>query len=296
MQRCFGIAVVLAAAVLMPHASEIVLAQEVVDDPEYIEIFTPTTDRFSPDIEIISPQPDETLSAGPVPLQLKVKRLPVQRDEDTGLGLHVKVIVNNEDPIDYFDLDRPLELNLAPGTHTIRVVGARPWDASYRKLSSFAHVTFHVGAADGQNSPRFANAAALLTVVSPSGAYGAEPILLDYIVDGINLSSSPTGPKVRYTLNDNPSVTTSNRRPTYLTGFQPGSNTLTVELVRGDGAVLGNGDTDYNRVEREIIYQPGGRDGLARLTRGDGKLSDFKEALGPSPFIYDDLGNPKPLR
>ncbi|MEO0855155.1 MAG: hypothetical protein AAFY15_16865, partial [Cyanobacteria bacterium J06648_11] len=196
----------------------------------------------------------------------------------------------------YFDITQPLELNLEPGTHTIRVVGARPWDASYRKLSSFAHVTFHVGAADGQNSPRFANAAALLTVVSPSGTYGAEPILLDYIVDGINLSSAPTGPKIRYTLNDNPSVTTSNRRPTYLTGFQPGSNTLVVELVRGDGAVLGNGDTDYNRVEREIIYQPGGDDGLARMTRGEGKLSDYKNALGPSPFIYDDLGNPKSLR
>ncbi|MEO1131945.1 MAG: hypothetical protein AAFX40_04475, partial [Cyanobacteria bacterium J06639_1] len=223
-------------------------AQEVVDEPEFVEMLTPTTDRFSPDIEILSPRPDETLTSSTVPLRLNVKRLPVERDEATGLGLHVKVIVNNEDPIDYFDISEPLDLDLAPGTHTIRVIGARPWDVSYRRLSSFAHVTFHVEAADGENSPRFANAAALLTVVSPSGTYGAEPILLDYIVDGINLSSAPTGPKVRYTLNDNPSAIVSTRRPVYLEGFQPGRNTLVVELVRGDGAVFGNGGTDYNRV------------------------------------------------
>lgn len=295
MKRSLGFAL-MAAVMLGSNYPAPVAAQEVVEEPEYIEILKPTTDRFSPDIEIVSPQPDELLSGTSVPLQLKVKRLPAGQDEETGLGLHVKVIVDNGDPIDYFNLDEPLMLDLEPGTHTIRVVAARPWDASYRSLSAFENVTFHVQAADGQNAPRFVNTAALLTVVSPSGTYGAEPILLDYIVDGINLSSFPSGPKVRYTLNDNPSVITSSRSPVYLTGFVPGSNRLVVELVRGDGVEFNNEGTGYNRIEREIIYQPGAGDGLARLVRGEGRLREFKGALGPEPFIYDDAGKPTPLR
>lgn len=295
MKRSLGLTLI-AAIMLGATGTATASAQEVVEEPEYIEILKPTTDRFSPDIEILSPQPDELLNATTVPLQLKLKRFPAGQDEETGLGLHVKVIVDNGDPIDYFDLSEPLMLDLAPGTHTIRVVAARPWDASYRSLSAFEHVTFHVQAADGQNAPRFENTAALLTVVSPSGTYGAEPILLDYIVDGINLSRFPSGPKVRYTLNDNESVITPSRAPIYLTGFQPGSNRLVVELVRGDGVEFNNEGTGYNRIEREIIYQPGKTDGLALMVRGEGKLSDYKGALGPEPFIYDDAGKPTPLR
>ncbi len=270
--------------------TDLAKSQTTVPMPELVEILTPTTDQYFPNLTLASPQPDQIFSTSEVPVQVDVKRFPYGQDEATGLGLHVKVLVNNDDPIDYFNLDEPLILNLDPGTHTIRVVAARPWDRSYRNLSAFLYATFHVDAADGQNSPRFQQGTGLITVISPSGSYGAEPILLDYIVDGINLG----GAQVRYTLNGE-SQTTTSREPIYLTGWEPGANQFVVELLSSDGSVATNADTGYNRVERTIIYQPDGEEGLAKLIRGEWTPLDVAGALGPDPFIYDEDGKPQKI-
>ncbi|KAM3089627.1 hypothetical protein ACKFKG_33340 [Phormidesmis sp. 146-35] len=278
-----------AIAVLSTNWSAI--AQTVVSIPPVIEALTPTTDQSSPDIKILSPQPGATVNSTEVLLQLSARRFAPGKDPATGLGLHFKVIVDNNSPIDYFDPSKPLKLNLSPGTHTIRVVSARPWNQSYRNRGSQAHVTFNVQQSDGKNIADYNQPVGLITVVSPvSGTYGAEPILLDYLVDGVNLGRTAS---VRYTLNGR-SVKTTDRFPLYLTGLQPGQNSLVVELLGASGQVRPN--AGFNRVERTIFYQPGGQDSLAKLIRGELKPKDLKGAVGPNPFIFDAQGTPRPLK
>ena len=267
------------------------IAQTAVPTPAVIESLTPTTDQAAPDIKIVSPLPGATLNSTEVALQLAVKRFSPGKDPETGLGLHLKVIVDNNSPIDYFDPGQPLKLTLSPGTHTIRVVAARPWNQSYRNRGSQAHVTFSVQQSDGKNAADYNQPIGLITLVSPaSGTYGAEPILLDYVVDGVNLGRTAA---VRYTLNGK-SVKTTDRFPLYLTGLQPGQNSLVVELLGASGKVRPN--AGFNRVERSIVYQPGGQDTLSRLVRGDLKPKDLINAVGPNPFLYDAKGNPQLLK
>jgi hypothetical protein len=267
------------------------IAQTVVSIPPVIEALTPTSDQSSPDIKILSPQPGTTVNSTEVMLQLSARRFTPSKDPATGLGLHFKVIVDNNSPIDYFDPSKPLKLNLSPGTHTIRVVATRPWNQSYRNRGSQAYVTFNVQQSDGKNVADYNQPVGLLTVVSPaSGTYGAEPILLDYLVDGVNLGRTAS---VRYTLNGR-SVKTTDRFPLYLTGLQPGQNSLVVELLGASGQVRPN--AGLNRVDRTIFYQPGGQDSLSKLIRGELKPKDLKDAVGPNPFVFDAQGVPKPLK
>ena len=263
--------------------------------PEPIEVIIPTTNRYRPEVEFIYPTPGITVDSTTVPLQLDVKRLPVGQDPATGLGFYIAVIVDNEEPIKYFDLDRPLELELSPGTHTIRAVASRPWGASYRGFTAYDLVTFNVIEADGQNAPIFRIPNPLLTVPSPSGTYSAEPILLDYLVDGVNLGRNLYGARIRYTLNGD-STETVERQPLFLSGLRPGPNELVVEFLNSNGEVFDNQGSGYNRVERTIVFDPNGNDSLSSYIRGDLTPSDISGALGPDPFIYDNNGNPQLLR
>ncbi len=274
---------------LSPWISDQALAQTVVPTPPLIETLTPAVQIYTPEIEILSPQAGELFTSTTVPLELNVKRFPTARDPETGLGLHLQVIVDNQEPIPYFNVEEPLLLELSPGTHTIRVVAVRPWSEAYRNLPAFAHVTFDVVQEDGANAPRFAVGTGLLTLVSPSGRYGAEPILLDYIVDGVNLG----GARVRYTLNGVSQETTERGR-IYLSGWQPGSNELVVELVDREGQVLPN--AGYNTIRRTITFEPGGTDPLSQLLRSELTPEDMAGALGPRPFIYDEKGRVIRLR
>ncbi len=264
-----------------------------VPTPEGIAAVEQNTRRYTPTLTIVSPQQGETLDSTLVEVELNYQRFPIGQDPELGLGMHVKLIVDNEEPIDYFDLSTPLSLTLSPGTHTIRAIAATPWDNSYRTRPAFQMVTFNVIEADNQNTPVFQEGVGLLTVVSPSGSYGAEPILLDYIVDGLNLGVIAF---VKYTLNGNVTVTRS-RQPVYLEGWQPGENELTVELVKRDNATVhDNNGTGFNRVVRTITYQPGGTDSLSLLVRGELDPIDLKDILGPDPIVYDEKGNPQLLR
>ncbi len=285
--KVFGIGVAIALAIPVYAA----IAQTVVPTPEVIDALTATTNQASPDIKIQFPQPGQTVTSTEVPLQINVKRFTPSRDKNTQLGLHFKVLVDNQPPIDYYDPSQPLKLNLNPGTHIVRVIAVRPWNQSYRNRGAQANVVFHVQKEDGQNNPDYKQPKGLITVVSPvSGTYGAEPILLDYIVDGVNLGRVAS---VRYTLNGK-KMETTDRFPIYLTGLQPGQNSLVVELLGAQGEVRRN--AGYNRVERIINYQPGGKDSLSRLVRGEMKPKEMACALGPNAFVNDAKGNPQPLR
>jgi hypothetical protein len=277
--------------VLVAASAPQALAQTVVPTPLPIETLTPTTDRYMSTVTIVSPKEGETMTSGKIPLKITTLRFPVGKDPKTGLGLHLKILVDNEPPVSYYDLNDPVNLNLAPGTHTVRVIAVRPWDRAYRNLTALAHVTFNVQKSDNRNAPKFKTAEPLLTVVSPSGTYGATPILLDYIVDGVNLGKDNY--KVRYTLNGQ-TTTTIDRKELYLDGWKIGQNKLVVELINASGKVGDN--AGYNRVERTIDYQPDGTDGLSKLIRGEFTPEQMFGALGPEPFIYDNAGNPKLLK
>jgi hypothetical protein len=290
-QYLVGAGLFLVSSVSFPLSFPQAMAQTIVSTPSSIEALAPTTDRYMSKVTIVAPKEGETLDATEVPLKIMAQRFPAGKDPKTGLGLHLKILVDNEPPVNYFDLEDPVKLNLTPGTHTVRVVAVRPWEQGYRNLTAFAHVTFNVQKSDKRNAPKFKTGEGLLTVVSPSGTYGAEPILLDYIVDGVNLGKDNY--KVRYTLNGKSTITID-RKELYVTGWKTGPNQLVVELINASGKVADN--AGYNRVERTITFQPDGTDSLSKLIRGEFMPEQMFGALGPEPFVYDNAGNPKLLK
>jgi hypothetical protein len=285
----------LGLGLLLVSSAPQAVAQTIVSTPSSIEALAPTTDRYMSKVTIVAPKEGETLDVTEVPLKITAQRFPVGKDPKTGLGLHLKILVDNEPPVNYFNLEDPVKLNLAPGTHTVRVIAVRPWEQSYRNLTALAHVTFNVQKSDKRNAPKFKTGEGLLTVISPGGTssetYGAEPILLDYIVDGVNLGKDNY--KVRYTLNGKSTITID-RKELYLTGWKTGPNQLVVELINASGKVADN--AGYNRVERTITFQPNGTDSLSKLIRGEFTPEQMFGALGPEPFVYDSAGNPKLLK
>ena len=91
----------------------------------------------------------------------------------------MNLIVDNEPFQAIYNIDRPITIkNLAPGSHTIRAFAVTPWGESFKNEGAYAQTTFNVLTETNDNRPDFSRP--LLTYNSPTGTYGAEPLLLDF--------------------------------------------------------------------------------------------------------------------
>ena len=72
-------------------------------------------------------------------------------DQETKMGNHIHVILDNQPYEAYYNLDQDFELrNVTDGEHVIRVFPSRPWHESYKSEGAFQMVRFTVqkGGAD----------------------------------------------------------------------------------------------------------------------------------------------------
>jgi hypothetical protein len=240
-----------------------------VNTPTSILQLTPSLDKYQPQVQILSPKPDEILADDRVTVKLKVSDLPLFKQPQLGLGNHLHVILDKQTYQGVYDLSQPLVFkNLAAGTHTLRVFASRPWHESFKNRGAFDLVTFHVLTKTAEN--RLDLQQPLLTYSRPAGTYGAEPIMLDYYLTNIpdrGSEQSEANWRVRVTVNDQ-QFSLDRWAPVYLQGFKKGKNWVRLELVDDLGNLIPN---VYNDTLAIFTYDPPNRDALAKLI--DGELS-----------------------
>ncbi len=231
----------------------------------------------SPQVIVLSPRPDEVVTSNNVLVNLQVQGTPIFKNAALGLGPHLHVLLDRTPYQSVYDLTQPLTLNnLAPGTHTLQVLMAKPWHESWKSPGAFAQVTFHV-LAKSADSPLAT--APTLVYNEPDDTYGAEPVLLDFY-----LANAPSHLdaqqhlvndwRVRTTINDQ-SFEVNQLSPFYLKGLKPGANLVKLEYLNAQGQTL-------DSILRVVNYQPNGTDSLSRLLRNELALQDALALFNPA--------------
>ncbi|WP_404783831.1 hypothetical protein [Altericista sp. CCNU0014] len=254
---------------------------EEVSPPDRIRQLRRTLDaqrslsRRDPQVKIVGLKADETIDQTTASIRFDVEDFPIFKDPELALGPHLTVLLDDQPYADVYDAKQSIAFSdLKPGTHTIRVFASLPWHEIVKAPSAFDLVTFHVFAPTHTHRPT--SDRPLLTYSQPHGEYGAEPILLDYLItspSGESKGSEPavsSGPKVQVTVNGK-SFITEEQPPLYLKGFKSGANWVKVELLSPSGKAIPN---DLSETVRLVTLNSGGSDALSRLVRGDLSVED----------------------
>lgn len=259
--------VLLAALVLVGCAGSVPKQPQEHQPPQLERVPTPTEiakldaylQHYRPQVQILSPQPGEILPERQVTVRFAVRGYPIFKDPQLGLGPHLHVVLDNQPYISHYDADAPLVFeDLEPGSHTLRVFAVKPWHESFKNSEAYAQVSFHVLAPTPEYVPQ--PQLPLLTYSSPSGSYGAEPILVDFWLANAPVRESlladlPRDWRIRYTLNGQSGLL-DRWESFYLKGWKPGRNVMVVELVDSKGDPIRN---VLNSAAREITYTPGAK-------------------------------------
>ncbi len=236
-----------------------------------------------PQVAIASPQPDQVLTSTELSAQIKLRGLSIYKDEKLQLGPHLQVSLDNQPARSIYSLDEAIEFtDLAPGSHTLRVLAVKPWGESFKNEAAYAQTTFHVFAKTGENTPRLDQPQLIYS--EPQGTYGAQPILLDFYLNNAPLhfiaetDSTVTDWKIRGEVNGQ-SFVFDQWQPIYLKGLKPGQNWVQLTLIDAQGNPI---DNAFNSTVRIINYDPDQRDTLAKMTRGELQLKDVGQIVDPN--------------
>jgi hypothetical protein len=256
-----------------------------VSPPPTLQTLRQELETYQPQVTILSPKVNEVLQDTTVSVQFQVKDLPLFKDETLGLGPHLHVFLDNQPYLAVYDANQPLIFkDLPPGTHTIRAFASRPWHESFKNEGAYAQTTFHIFAKTQENTPN--PQLPLLTYSRPQASYGAEPIMLDFYLTNapLHLVAQESSKdeiadwRIRCTINGD-SFVLDRWQPIYLKGFRPGKNWVQLEYLDEQGNPASNA---FNNTVRLINYEPGGKDTLSRLTRGDLSAADALGIVDPN--------------
>lgn len=248
-----------------------------VSPPNVIQQLHQELENYQPQVKILTPKFNEVLNDDQVSVSLQVQDLSLYQDPQLGLGPHLNIILDNHEQKEVFDVSKPLVFsNLEPGTHTLRVFAATPWNESFKNEGAYSQTSFHVFTKTDDNQPD--PNLPLLTYNQPVGTYGAEPIMLDFYLTNAPLhlvaredkEDDISDWKIRVTINGN-SFPVDRWAPMYFQGFHPGKNWVKLEFLDEQGNSIKNA---FNNTVRSIVYEPKGKDAQSRLIRGELKLAD----------------------
>ena len=234
-----------------------------VAPPQVIQKLGKSLEKYRPQVSILNPKREKTYNENKIEVRLKVKNLPIFKNEEFGLGPHLHLILDNEPYQAIYDTEQPFVLeNLAPGTHTLRVFASRPWHESFKNKEAYAQTTFHILTKTNKNNPD--SNLPLLAYSRPQGTYSAEPIMLDFYLNqaaqkGLN------DEQIRVTVNGE-SFIVDDWRPLYIEGFKRGNNWVRLEFLDREGNQIEN---VFNNTIRLIAYNPEKKDTLAKLVTGE---------------------------
>jgi hypothetical protein len=115
-------------------------------------------DQAQPTLRIVSPAKNATINGSTVEVKLDLsgdlKGYMPHKDQATGKGNHIHVILDNQPYEAYYELGQPFELrNVSEGKHTLRVFPSRPWHESYKNDGAFQMATFSVKGGGDASKP-----------------------------------------------------------------------------------------------------------------------------------------------
>lgn len=263
-----------------------------VSPPEVIQQLRQALEDRQPQVTILNPQPDEILQENTVNVRFQVQDLPIFKNQELNLGPHLNVILDNEPYINIYNLNEPFVLsNLAPGTHTLRVFAAYPWEESFKNEGAYAQTTFHIFAKNQSNNP--AREKPLLTYNTPQGSYSSQPVLLDFFLSNAPLhlvaqedpQDDITDWRIRCTINGE-SFIIDRWQPLYLQGFKPGINWIQLEFLDEQGNSISN---VFNNTIRVVTYEPTETDVLSRLIGGQLSATQARGIVDPNTVQLPDV-------
>lgn len=258
-----------------------------VTSPQIIQELRQELEQYSPQVRITEPRAEKTFNQTDVTLKLAVEDFSIFQDDRLHLGNHLNFIVDNEPFQSIYSLDEPIIIkNLAPGTHTVRVFAVNPWGESFKNEGAYAQTTFNVLTQTNANQPN--PDLPLLTYNSPTGTYGAEPLLLDFYLNAPDqgiIFSSPNADnqpwQVKATINGT-SFMINDWQPYYLTGFEAGENWVQLELIDETG---NNIENVFNNTVRVINYDPQKFNTLSKLVTDQISLEDAQPMVEQNYYI-----------
>lgn len=239
--------------------------------PIVIQELNKSFEQIAPQVSLLTPESDRIFEDTTVNVKVKVQNLAIFKDDKLNMGPHLNLILDNEPVREIYNLDEPITLeSLTPGTHTIRVFAARPWNESFKNEGAYAQTTFHVLTKTNSNNPD--RNIPLITYSHPNGTYSAEPIMLDFYLTNAPLhlvaQENPNDDikdwHIRITVNGE-SFILDDWQPIYLQGFNKGNNWIQLELLDEDGNNLENA---FNNTVRLVNYEPKEKNTLAKLVTG----------------------------
>ncbi|MDJ0687885.1 MAG: hypothetical protein QNJ41_05210 [Xenococcaceae cyanobacterium MO_188.B32] len=250
-----------------------------VSPPLVIQQLGESLEKYQPEVSILNPKNEKIYTKNTIEVRLKVKDLPLFKNEKLGLGPHLHLILDNEPDRAIYNTEQPFVLeNLTPGTHTLRVFAAKPWDESFKNNGAYAQTTFHILTKTDENNPD--STLPLLTYSRPHGTYSAEPIMLDfYLTNAPSHLEAKKNPDdeikdwhIKVTINGE-SFVVDDWKPIYLEGFKRGNNWVQLELIDREDNLIKNA---FNKTIRLITYNPEKKDTLAKLVTEELSLAEVR--------------------
>ena len=278
-----------------PTIPEPTLSITEVSPPVAVQKLHSELDQYQPQVTIVSPQPDEVLQDNTVNIQLDVQNLPIFQENTLGLGPHLQVILDNQPAQAIYDLEQPLTFeDLEPGTHTLRVFAAYPWDESYKNEAAYDQTVFHLFTRTPSNNPNLSQP--LLTLNQPTKTYGAEPILLDFYLSRptIVAANSEEGVEdrpdwqIQMTLNGERFLI-DQWQPIYIKGVKSGKNWIQLQYLDSQGQPLNN---VYNNSAKVFTYNPDVSNSLSQLFKGELSASQLQAIVDPD--YISEISTPVP--
>lgn len=204
--------------------------------PVSLKIVSPTAGEVIPMPEAAPGQPAP--KGARVEVKVSVENFETFKDEATGKGQHVQLVLNGRPLPDWFQTDKPwIFPALPPGTHTLLAFVQRPWEETIREAGAFAGVTFHVGAKT--DKPVFDATQPTVTITAPRGKVkkaDAAKVLFDYFVTGCRVgpATDPEACQVIYRLNQDPQQVLTAWEPVFWENVPVGKHSFVVALYKGE--------------------------------------------------------------
>jgi hypothetical protein len=247
---------------------------EEVSPPAAIQQLRRSLSSQDPQVKIVGLKPDATIEQTTVSIRFDVDDFSIFKDPELALGPHLTVLLDDEPYAEVYDTKQSITLtDLKPGTHNLQVFASTPWHESLKIPGAFDRLSFNVFAPTS-SADRVTASQPHLIYSQPEGEYGAEPILLDYILTS-PLGQTRQSSKVKVTINGD-SFVTEEQPPIYLKGFKSGTNWVKVEVLGANEKAIAN---PLSETIQLVTLKPGGTDTLSKLTRGDLDAKDTEQIV-----------------
>lgn len=228
-------------------------ALQEVAPPGAVQQLNERLNELSPQVRVLTPQDNALLPAGPWNLKLQVSDWPLSDAGALGLGPHLVVQLDDQEPIRITSLEGASSVampDLRPGSHRITVYAARPWGEAVKAPGASTQIRVHRVARNAAELP--ASGSAQLIAASPDAQQAMEPVLIDWLLLDAplqNLRGDDARWRLRISVNGD-SFLVDRQTPLWLKGFKRGSNAVQMELLDGRGDPL---NPPFNSVVREVV-------------------------------------------